>query len=135
MKCFMNFIALNATKGVEILTKAQREKAERLLLKQMLDTNPKLKQVIDGLIECPNPELKDIIQPVIEEKLKESRGIGVNIGWQAAFIQTYEKVKDMETADEIKACLRGEADAIRERMGLKSAFDEDGNVVVESDEE
>lgn len=41
----------------------------------------------------------------------------------------------METADEIKACLRGEADAIRERMGLKSAFDEDGNVVVESDEE
>lgn len=135
MKCFMNFIALNATKGVEILTKAQREKAERLLLKQMLDTNPKLKQVIDGLIECPNPELKDIIQPVIEEKLKESRGIGVNIGWQAAFIQTYEKVKDMETADEIKACLRGEADAIRERMGLKSAFDEDGNVIVESDED
>lgn len=117
------------------MTKAQREKAERLLLKQMLDTNPKLKQVIDGLIECPNPELKDIIQPVIEEKLKESRSIGVNIGWQAAFIQAYEKVKDMETADEIKACLRGEADAIRERMGLKSVFDEDGNVIVESDEE
>ena len=117
------------------MTKAQREKAERLMLKQMLDTNPKLKKFIDALIDKPNPELKDIVQPVIEEELKKSRMTGIQIGWQAAFIQAYEKVKDMETADEIKACLRGEADAIRERMGLKSAFDKDGNVVVESDEE
>lgn len=117
------------------MTKAQREKAERLMLKQMLDTNPKLKKFIDALIDKPNPELKDIVQPVIEEELKKSRMTGIQIGWQAAFIQAYEKAKGMETADEIKACLRGEADAIRERMGLKSAFDEDGNVVVESDEE
>ena len=105
------------------------------MLKQMLDTNPKLKKFIDALIDKPNPELKDIVQPVIEEELKKSRMTGIQIGWQAAFIQAYEKVKDMETVDEIKACLRSEADAIRERMGLKSAFDEDGNVVVESDEE
>lgn len=117
------------------MTKAQREKAERLMLKQMLDTNPKLKKFIDALIDKPNPELKDIVQPVIEEELKKSRTIGVNIGWQAAFIQAYEKVKNMQTVDEIKACLRTEADNVRERMGLKSAFDEDGNVVVESDEE
>lgn len=117
------------------MTKAQREKAERLMLKQMLDTNPKLKKFIDALIDKPNPELKDIVQPVIKEELEKSRMTGIQIGWQAAFIQAYEKVKDMETADEIKTCLRGEADAIRERMGLKSAFDEDGNVVVESDEE
>lgn len=117
------------------MTKAQREKAERLMLKQMLDTNPKLKKFIDALIDKPNPELKDIVQPVIEEELKKSRMTGIQIGWEAAFIQAYEKVKDVETADEIKACLRGEADAIRERMGLKSAFDEDGNVVVENDEE
>ena len=117
------------------MTKAQKEKAERLMLKQMLDTNPKLKKFIDALIDKPNPELKDIVQPVIEEELKKSRMTGIQIGWQAAFIQAYEKVKDMETVDEIKTCLRGEANAIRERMGLKSAFDEYGNVVVESDEE
>lgn len=105
------------------------------MLKQMLDTNPKLKKFIDALIDKPNSELKDIVQPVIEEELKKSRMTGIQIGWQAAFIQAYEKVKGMETVDEIKACLRGEADAIRERMGLKSAFDEDENVVVESDEE
>lgn len=117
------------------MTKAQREKAERLMLKQMLDTNPKLKKFIDALIDKPNSELKDIVQPVIEQELEKSRMTGIQIGWQAAFIQAYEKVKNMETAGEIKACLRGEADAIRERMGLKSAFDENGNVVVESDEE
>lgn len=117
------------------MTKAQREKAERLLLKQMLDTNPKLKKFIDALIDKPNPELKDIVQPVIEEELKKSRTIGVNIGWQAAFIQAYEKVKNMQTVDEIKACLRTEADNVRERMGLKSAFDENGNLIVENDEE
>ena len=117
------------------MTKAQREKAERLMLKQMLDTNPKLKKFIDALIDKPDVETKDIVQPVIEEELKKSRMTGIQIGWQAAFIQAYEKVKNMQTADEIKACLRGEADAIRERMGLKSAFDENGNVVVESDEE
>ena len=116
------------------MTKAQKEKAERLILKQMLDTNPQLKKFIDALIDKPDVETKDIVQPVIEEELKKSRMTGIQIGWQAAFIQAYEKVRDMQTADEIKACLRGEADAIRERMGLKSAFDEERNVVVGSDE-
>ena len=116
------------------MTKAQHEKAERLLLKQMLDTNPKLKQMIDALIDKPNMETKDIVQPIIEEELKKSRSTGINIGWQSAFIQAYEKVKNIQTADEIKACLRAEVDSVRERMGLKSAFDEDGNLIVDTDE-
>ena len=117
------------------MTKAQREKAERLMLKLMLENKPKYKEIMDGLIDCPNPELKNIIEPVIEEELKKSRSDGINIGWQAAWLRAYDKVKDMEYPGEIKACLRAETDAIRERMGLKSAFDEEGNVVVESNEE
>lgn len=117
------------------MTKAQREKAERLMLKQMLDTNPKLKQFIDALIDKQNVETQDIVKPIIEEELKKARMIGVEIGFQGAMIQAYEKVKNMETADEIKACLRSEADAVRERMGLKSAFDEDGNLIVDKGEE
>lgn len=102
------------------MTKAQREKAERLMLKQILDTNPKLKKFIDALIDKPDVETKDIVQPVIEEELEKARMIGVNIGFQGAMIQAYEKVKDMQSVDEIKACLKEEADKIRERMGLKS---------------
>ena len=114
------------------MTKAQREKAERLMLKQMLDTNPKLKQFIDALIDKPNVETRDIVKPIIEEELKKNRMIGINIGFQGAMIQAYEKIKDMQTVDEIKVCLRDEADKIREKMGLNSAFDENGNLIVEN---
>lgn len=116
------------------MTKAQREKAERLMLKQILDTNPKLKQVIDGLIDKPNVETKDIVQPIIEEELKKARMIGVNIGFQGAMLQAYQKIKNMQTVDEIKVCLRDEADAVRKRIGLKSAFDDDGNLIVEGED-
>lgn len=117
------------------MTKAQREKAERLMLKQMLDTNPKLKNFIDALIDKPDVEVKNVVQPIIEEELKKARMTGVQVGWQAAFIQAYEKAKNMETADEIKVCLRSEADSVRKRMGLKSAFDENGNLIVDEEDE
>lgn len=113
------------------MTKAQREKQERLMLKHLLDTKPKYKEIMDALIDNPDKELKDIIQPVIEEELKKARMIGVEIGWQGAMIQAYEKVKDMKTVDEIKVCLRDEADKIREKMGFKSVFDVNGNLIVE----
>lgn len=104
------------------------------MLKHLLDTKPKYKEIMDALIDNPDKELKDIIQPVIEEELKKARMIGVNIGFQGAMLQAYEKIKDMQSVDEIKACLRAEADAVRERMGLKSAFDDDGNLIVEEEE-
>ena len=116
------------------MTKTQREKAERLMLKHLIDTKPKYKEIMDALIDNPNKELKDVIQPIIEEELKKSRMIGVNIGFQGAMIQAYEKIKDMQSVDEIKTCLRTEADAVRERMGLKSAFDEDGNLIVDEED-
>ena len=90
------------------------------MLKHILDTKPKYKEIMDALIDNPDRELKDAIQLVIEEELKKARMIGVNIGFQSAMIQTYEKIKDMQSVDEIKACLKGEADKIREKMGLKS---------------
>lgn len=105
------------------------------MLKQMLDTNPKLKQMIDALIDNPNPDIKDAITPVIQQELEKARMIGVNIGFQGAMLQAYQKIKDVQTIDEIKACLRTEADAVRERMGLKSAFDENGNLIVDEGEE
>lgn len=113
------------------ITKRQREAARRAKLQYTLDTHPEYIKIIDALIDNPNKELKDAIQPVIEEELKKARMIGVEIGWQGAMIQVYEKIKDMKSVDEIKARLRNEADEVRKRMGLKSAFDEDGNLIVE----
>lgn len=90
------------------------------MLKHILDTKPKYKEIMDALIDNPDRELKDAIQPVIEEELKKARIIGVNIGFQSAMIQAYEKIKDMNSVDEIKTCLKNEADKIRKKMGLKS---------------
>ena len=104
------------------------------MLKHILDTKPKYKEIMDALIDNPNKELKDIIQPVIEDQLKNARAIGVNIGWQSAWLRAYDKIKDMQTVDEVKACLRAEVDAVRERMNLKSVFDEDGNLIVEGED-
>lgn len=115
------------------ITKRQREAAERAMLKHLIDTQPKYKATLDALIDNPNPELKDIIQPVIEKELKKARMIGVEIGFQGAMIQAYEKIKDMKNVDEIKTLLRNEADEVRKRMGLNSAFDENGNLIVESE--
>ena len=104
------------------------------MLKHLLDTKPKYKEIMDALIDNPDKELKDVIQPVIEEELKKARMIGVNIGFQGAMLQVYQKIKDMQTVDEVKACLRRETDEVRKRMGLKSAFDEDGNLIVDGEE-
>ena len=117
------------------INKRQREAAERAMLKHILDTKPKYKEIMDALIDNPDKELKDIIQPVIEDQLKASRAIGVNIGWQSAWLRAYDKIKNMQSVDEIKVCLRAEADAVRKRMGLKSAFDENGNLIVDEGEE
>ena len=116
------------------MTKAQREKAERLLLKQMLDSNPKLKEILDEVIKNSNPELKDVIQPIIEEELKKSRTMGINIGFLGATLTTYEKIKNMNTVDEVKECIRTQANEVRERLKLNKVFDENGNLIVEDEE-
>lgn len=105
------------------------------MLKHMLDTNPKLKKTIDALMDNPHPDVKSVVQPVIEEELNKARMTGILIGWQTAFIQTYEKIKDMQSVDDIKVCLRNETDKMRKQLGLKSAFDEEGNLITEEDEE
>lgn len=116
------------------ITKRQREAARRAKLQYTLDTHPEYIKIIDALIDNPNKELKDAIQPIIEEELKKARMIGVNIGWTSAWLRAYEEVKNMDDAEQIKTRLREKADEIREKMGLKSAFDETGNVIVEEDE-
>ena len=100
------------------MNKRQREAAERNMLKYILDSKPEYKKIMDGLISNPDKKLQDVIQPVIEEELKKARLTGIQIGWQTAFIQAYEKVKDMQNVEEIKACLKGEADKVRDKLKI-----------------
>lgn len=104
------------------MTKAQQEKAERLLLESYIKTNPQIKTFLDELLKKDkkgNVELNDIIQPVIEDKLKQARIIGTQIGWKAAFIRCEEAIKDMSTVEEIQHYIHGEANKVRKTLGLK----------------
>lgn len=102
------------------MTKAQREKAERLMLKQMIDTNPKLKAFLDANIDNDDVTMAEAIEPVIETKLKESFVKGVLTGFGGAYIGMYEKAKDCSTLDEVITMLKNEADATRTKLGLNT---------------
>ena len=88
------------------------------MLKHLLDTNPKLKKFIDALIDKPNAETKDIVQPIIEEELKKSRMIGVNIGYHGALLRIYEDIKDMKDIEEIKQFLLTKANEIKSKYKI-----------------
>ena len=105
------------------MTKAQREKAERLMLKQTLDANPKLKEIVDAMIANPNPELKEAITPAIEQALKNARMDGVLIGWQAYALRAIENIKDMQTVDEVRKYFQAEADKTRDKLKLPKTED------------
>lgn len=107
------------------MTKAQREKAERLMLKQTLESNPKIKEIIDAMIDNPNPEIKDIVQPIIEEKLKEARMTGILIGWQSFALRAIENIKNMQTIDEVKAYFQGEANKVKDKLVIDKGNIED----------
>lgn len=100
------------------MTKAQREKAERLMLKQMIDTNPKLKAFLDANIDNDDVTMAEAIEPVIEAKLKESFDKGVLTGFGGAYLGMYEKAKTKTTLQEVLDMLKAEADNVRAKLGL-----------------
>lgn len=101
------------------MNQRQREKAERLMLKQTLENNPKLKQVIDAMIDNPNPEIKDTVAPVIEQKLHDAQMRGILIGWSTFAKQAIKHIENMEAIEDIKAYFQAEADKMDEKLGIK----------------
>lgn len=103
------------------MTKRQREAAEANLLKQYIKNNPKIKKMLDELLDKDSKdklELKDIIEPVIKDKLKEARMIGIEIGWQARTLSTVNYLKDMKTLEEAIQYFENEEKKLREKMNL-----------------
>lgn len=115
------------------MTKREREKIEREKLKNMLADNPKLKEIIDNMIENPNPEAIDAIKPVIEERLSEQRMIGIKIGFQAATLEASneaQKVNTLEELNKLKVKWQEKADKIKESLGLQyGSIDEVGEII------
>ena len=117
------------------MTKRQREAAEKAMLKDILDKNPKLKTMIDAMIDNPNPELQDAVKPILEEKLSEQRMIGIAIGWQAALLRLPANIKkfNLDTVDKVVAYCEHEAELVKDRLKLKYGTIEDIEGAIENE--
>ena len=107
------------------MTKAQKLKAQRVLLETLIKNNPEVGALLDTLLKKETVEQADIIEPIIKEQLKQSRAIGVSIGWQAAFLRCEEAVMSMDSVEEIRAYVSGEAKKVREGLRIKVEEKED----------
>ena len=102
------------------MTKAQREKAERLMLKQMLESNPKLKEVIDNMVDKQNPEMVDVAENAIQKVLNDAQMRGVHIGWNTFAMMAIHHIQDMTDVEEIKNYFKAEADKAQAKLNVNA---------------
>lgn len=106
------------------MNKNKRESAEKILFDTYIKSNPKLKTLLESLGEEENIELKDIIKPIIEKNLNETRMIGINIGYMSAILVCEDAIKNMDGVDEIKSYIKGKAKEAKDRLNLKDGEDD-----------
>lgn len=105
------------------MTKAQKQAAERAMLKQMLESNPQLKRQVDALINMDEKDRDtvEIVKQYLIPKFNEIRNQGVMIGWYSFAIRSIANIESMNTIDEVKNYLLNEATKAKERLGLGNA--------------
>ena len=108
----------------------KQEKAERLMLKQFLETYPNAKAVMKALTEKQNPELHDIVVNAIKPQLEKARMIGVQIGWNRALMSLESECEKCKDKEEILELLRKKKKETLDKLKMKD-FDNDENEVNE----
>ena len=107
------------------MDKRTKERLEREKLKQMIESNPKLKAFLDASVEeTGNQELKDLIEPVLADTFDKIRMQGIQIGWYSHAMLVKDKIKDCKTIEEAMAILDADAQISRDNLGIKE--EEDG---------
>ena len=103
------------------MTKAQREKAERELLKQMIKDNPKLKDFLVSATDdkTDHSDLKALIEPVLADTFEKIRMQGIQIGWYSHAARCVAKIKDCKTVNEAIGILNEDVKMAQEKLGIK----------------
>ena len=107
------------------MTKAQREKAERELLKRMIKDNPKLKDFLVSATDdkTDHSDLKSLIEPVLADTFEKIRMQGIQIGWYSHAARCVAKIKDCKTVDEAMGILNEDVKMAQEKLGIKEVED------------
>ena len=102
------------------MTKAQREKAERELLKKMIKDNLKLKDFLVSATDdkTDHSDLKSLIEPVLADTFEKIRIQGIQIGWYSHAARCVAKIKDCKTVDEAIEKLEKEGNKVAEKLGI-----------------
>lgn len=110
------------------MTKAQREKAERELLKKMIKDNPKLKDFLVSATDdkTDHSDLKSLIEPVLADTFEKIRMQGIQIGWYSHAARCVAKIKDCKTVDEAIEKLEKEVNEVAEKLGISPDDFEEG---------
>lgn len=107
------------------MDKRTKDRIEREKLKQMIQSNPKLKAFLDAATESTgNEDLKDILMPVLQDSFDKIRMQGIQTGWYAHALRCREKIIKCKTLDEAIKLMDEEARSTAENLGIK--VDEDG---------
>ena len=109
------------------MNKREREKAEREKLKQMMNNNPKLLDLLEAAVDkSNNQDLKALIEPVLADTFEKIRMQGIQIGWYSHAARCVAKIKDCKTVDEAIEKLEKEVNEVAEKLGINSDdFEED----------
>ena len=110
------------------MTKAQREKAERELLKQMIKDNPKLKDFLVSATDdkTDHSDLKALIQPILADTFEKIRMQGIQIGWYSHAARCKAKIQNCKTVEEVIEKLDEEVKEFAEKLGVDPEDEVDG---------
>ena len=107
------------------MDKRTKERIEREKLKQMIQSNPKLKAFLDATTEeTGNEDLKDILMPVLQDSFDKIRMQGVQTGWYGHCLRCKEKIVNCKSLDEAIKLMDDEAKKAAKTLGIK--VDDDG---------
>lgn len=106
------------------MDKRTKERIEREKLKQMIQSNPKLKAFLDAATEeTGNKDLKELIQPVLADTFDKIRLQGIQTGWYAHALRCVDKIKDCKTIEEAIEILKEDVKMAQEKLGIKEVED------------
>ena len=107
------------------MDKRTKERIEREKLKQMIQSNPKLKAFLDAATEeTGNEDLKDILTPVLQDSFDKIRMQGIQTGLYAHFLLFKEMIASCKSLNEAIKLMEDEAKKAAETLGIK--VDDDG---------
>ena len=106
------------------MDKRTKERIEREKLKQMIQSNPKLKAFLESAVDkSNNQDLKALIEPVLADTFEKIRMQGIQIGWYSHAARCVAKIKDCKTVDEAIEILNEDVKMAQEKLGIKEVED------------